>query len=344
MAAPVIQYAESSDRLTLAYSVVGSGPLLVMCDGPFQPLRGGWESTAASKLIQRFRVVRLDHRGTGVSDREAIPTRLDEQVVDLEAVVAAVTDQPVALLGYSHGGHAALTFAARHPERVTHLIVYGSPGPYQTERSAEQIKYDRMFDDLLWQGFERKNLLAQRTFAMAFVPTAPIETIDRVAASLVEHMSTEAVLAYNNASRSSTVEDVLPAIVTPTLVCHRPGDPLEFVEGGQQIASLIRGARFQALAGSDHLLRQGQPELEEFARCVTEFVLGTAADRPDGLTDRELEVLRLVASGKRNVQIAETLVISPATVTRHVSNILNKTVLSNRTELARYAMRHDLDE
>jgi pimeloyl-ACP methyl ester carboxylesterase/DNA-binding CsgD family transcriptional regulator len=315
-----------------------------MCDGPFQPLRGGWEAGAASALVQRFRVVRFDHRGTGASRREAIPTVLNEQVMDLEAVVAAVTDQPVALLGYSHGGHAALTFAARHPERVNHLIVYGSPGPYQTERSAEQIKYDRMFDDLLWQGFERKNLLAQRTFAMAFVPTAPTETIDRAAADLVDHMSTEAVLAYNDASRSSTVEDVLPAIVTRTLVCHRPDDPLEFVDGGQQIASLIRGARFQALAGSDHLLRQGQPELEEFARCVTEFVLGKATDRPDGLTGRELEVLRLVASGKRNVEIAETLVISPATVTRHVSNILKKTVLSNRTELARYAARRHLDE
>ncbi len=344
MVAPVIRYAESSDGVTLAYSVVGSGPLLVMCDGPFQSLRGGWGSGAASGLVPRFRVVRFDHRGTGVSDREIIATDLDDQVADLEAVVAAASDPPVALLGYSHGAHAALTFAARHPERVSDLIVYGSPGPYQAERSVEQIEYDNMFDDVLRHAFEHKNLLAQRTFAMAFVPTAPTETIDRMAAELADHMSTEAVLAFNAASRSSTVEDVLPAIAARTLVCHRPNDPLEFVDGGQQIASLIPGARFQALGGNDHLLREGQPELDEFARCVTEFVLGKAADRPDGLTERELEVLRLVASGKRNVQIAETLTISPATVTRHVSNILNKTVLSNRTELARYAMRHDLDE
>jgi DNA-binding NarL/FixJ family response regulator len=62
----------------------------------------------------------------------------------------------------------------------------------------------------------------------------------------------------------------------------------------------------------------------------------------NGLSSREVEVLRLIAAGKSNPQIAEELVISLNTVQRHVSNILAKTGLANRTEAAAFAHRHNL--
>ena len=63
---------------------------------------------------------------------------------------------------------------------------------------------------------------------------------------------------------------------------------------------------------------------------------------PDGLTHREAEVLRLISRGKSNSEIAEELFISPNTVAHHVTNILNKTNSSNRTEAATYAAQHGL--
>ena len=64
---------------------------------------------------------------------------------------------------------------------------------------------------------------------------------------------------------------------------------------------------------------------------------------PDGLSQREVEVLRLISSGKTNPQIGKELFISPNTVGHHVTNILNKTNTSNRTEAATYAAQHGLN-
>lgn len=343
MTAAPLRYASSSDQVRIAYSEVGKGPLLLMCDGPFLPLAGGWELGPASRLTQRLRVVRFDHRRTGASERTQRPVRIEDQVRDLETVIDAVTDQPVTLLGYSHGSHAALAFAAQQPRRVSRLVVYGSPSLFQTKRSNDQQIYDQAFDALCQQAFTG-NLFAKRAFAMAFIPTAGSPAIDRLAKQFSDHLDAATLLAFNDASRSSSVEELLPAVTVAMQVFHRRDDPLEFVEGGRQIASMIPHAEIRTLAGNDHLLLDGHPELEEFAVVVEEFVLGAGSHFPDGLTAREVEVLRLLSGGLRNLDIANALVISPATVTRHVSNILAKTGFSNRTELSRYAFRQGLSE
>ena len=73
-----------------------------------------------------------------------------------------------------------------------------------------------------------------------------------------------------------------------------------------------------------------------------ESVPAKAPAYPDGLTQREVEVLRLIAAGKSNQEVADELVISVNTVFRHVSNIFSKTGASNRTEAATYATRHGI--
>ena len=364
MATPIIRFARTVDGVQIAFSAVGEGPPLVICDGPFQPLRMGWHAGVAGRIAEWFRVVRLDHRGTGASDRDALPHGLNAQVLDLEAVAREVAPDRFALCGFSHGAHAAIAFAARHPEQVTQLVIYGSPGPNQTPRSAQQRSYDDAFDHLLEQALARDNLFARRAFAMALIPSAPLRELDAFASEFVAHISIDVMLAYNAASRASTIELLAPRIAAPTLVMHVATDPLEEVAGGQRMAALIPGAQFLSLEGRDHLLRVGQPEADTFIARVVEFVGAPVqpatqqaiVDRsgarasgermspasPDDLTPRERQVIELLARGDSNQEIARALGLSVRTVERHVGNLYTKIDARGRADAIAYAFQHGL--
>ncbi|MCZ6707606.1 MAG: alpha/beta fold hydrolase [Chloroflexi bacterium] len=346
MATPVIQFARAADGVQIAFAAVGDGRPLVLCDGPFQPLRRGWSQGIADRLAGWFQVVRLDHRGTGRSDRQAQPEGLASQVLDLEAVVDEIGAGPFALCGYSHGAHAAIAFAARHPERVTHLVIYGAPGPNQTPRSAQQQQYDAAFDRLLEQALMEENLFARRAFAMAMIPSASLPDLDQYAEEFVEHITAGVMLAYNDASRASTIELVAPDVTAPTLVLHVAADPLEEFAGGQRLAALIPGARLLSLDGTDHLLRANQPETETFVAELVNFVGAPAEAKPTSpaseLTPREREVIELLARGDSNQEIAHALGLSVRTVERHVENLYRKIAARGRADAIAYALRHDL--
>ena len=303
------------------------------------------------QLEESFQLIRLDHRGTGASERDTLPDGLHSQVLDLEAVADQAALDRFVLCGFSHGAHADIAFAARHPERVSEHIIYGSPGPYQTPRSAQQQAYDVAFDRLLEQALARDNLFARRAFTMALMPSAPLPELDTFARAFVEHITAEAMLAYNAASRASTVELLAPSIAAPTLVMHVAADPLEEVIGGQRIAALIPGTQFLALEGADHLLRAGQPEADRFVSQVLEFVGSPARPSPVqrtsstlqiDLTTRERQAIALLARGDSNREIARALGISVRTVERHLSNLYAKIDARGRADAIAYAFQHGL--
>lgn len=141
----------------------------------------------------------------------------------------------------------------------------------------------------------------------------------------------------------------LSEITSPTLVLHSVGDRRVPYEQGRQLSSLIPGAKLVDLDSNNHLLIGSEPAWKTCQAAVREFLgtgpsveAKTTADTPtpapDGLTPREVEVLRLIANGKSNQDIATQLVISFNTVTNHVKNILGKTGCANRTEAAAYAI------
>ena len=154
---------------------------------------------------------------------------------------------------------------------------------------------------------------------------------------------------------SEALPDELPKIAAPLLVVDWPQRDLP--SDGPEFASLIPGARLVTRTGKS--LWWFDPDMDSLIDLIREFVLEhtapqTAASSPAtpapsaaaspaaNLSPRELEVLRLIADGKSNPQIAEALVIAPGTVGRHVSNLLAKTGLKNRVELSRYAVQHGL--
>ncbi len=151
------------------------------------------------------------------------------------------------------------------------------------------------------------------------------------------------------------VLDRLPLVTVPTLVLHALHERAVPFEQGRQLGALIPNARMVPLESRNHLLLESEPAWQTCLSEIRNF-LGLdppgdvpsdpavqADNAPDGLTPREVEVIRLLASGKSNQEIAQELVISFNTVTNHVKNILGKTGCSNRTEAAAYAIRRGLN-
>lgn len=318
----VIRYADIGGT-SVAWASVGDGPPLVI---------GGWWSSHleldwadrrfrhfAGLLAEHRTLIRYDRPGTGLSDRAVAPITSQEQELRLlEQLVAAVAGEgPIELLGASSGSIVAAGFAAAHPDRVRNLVVYGGYA-----RGSE-----------LGPPAARESMLAligshwglgSRVLADLFLPGATAqeraefaEFQRRSATSAVAQASLRAVYAFD-------ATEILPLVRVPTLVAHRSDDRAIPFALGRDVARRIPGARFEALEGDEHFPWRG--DADALARVILRF-LGIAQPEPDvparagDLTEREREVLVLVARGLTDSEIARELVLSPHTVHRHVANI-----------------------
>ena len=195
----------------------------------------------------------------------------------------------------------------------------------------------------------------RQMFTSGFMPGATLEQ-----ASWFNELQRVSTSPENAARIQETTANIdvllrLPEITAPTLVLHANGDGRVPYEQGRQISSLIGGAELVELESDNHLLIETEPAWRVCQGAVREFLVtgpavqGGSSDLapsqppPDGLTPREVEVLRLIANGKSNQEIADELIISFNTVTNHVKNILGKTGCSNRTEAAAYAIPRGLN-
>jgi pimeloyl-ACP methyl ester carboxylesterase len=294
-------------------------------------------------LASRRMVVRYDSLGSGLSDRGAKggPMSLDRELEVLEAVLDTAGIERTAMLGISSGGCVAAAFAARRPERVEALALYGS------YRFGEEIAPANVRDAIL-SAVRSHWGLGSRLLADVFVPGASAADREAFARFQREAASTETALAHLEFVYSADVRVELEAIEAPVLVLHRRDDRAIPYELGRDLAAAIPGARLLTLTGAQHL-----PWLEDgaaVAGAVAEFVDGRpsalaqsaapgAAPEPGALSARELEVLRLVADGLSDPEIAERLVLSPHTVHRHVANIRAKLRQPSRASAVAHASR-----
>ena len=356
MADQKIGFCTTADGVRICYATVGEGPPLVKAPNWLTHLEFEWQSPIWShwwvELAAHHTLIRFDQRGSGLSDRNVDNLSFDAWVSDLEAVVEALQLEHFVLLGISQGGPVAIEYTARHPETVEKLLLYGAYSRGFLKRGGSIAEHEARVT-LTRHGWGRDDPTYRQIFTSGFMPGATAEQanwfneLQRVSTSPENAAEVQNTLAYID------VLHRLPEITAPTLVLHAVGDRRVPYEQGRQISSLIAGAKLVDLDSNNHLLIESEPAWKTCQAAVREFLgvgheanAKTDADAliaaPDGLTRREIEVLRLIANGRSNREIASELVISFNTVTNHVKNILGKTSCANRTEAAAYAIPRGL--
>jgi pimeloyl-ACP methyl ester carboxylesterase/DNA-binding CsgD family transcriptional regulator len=305
-------------------------------------------------LSKDHTVIRFDQRGSGLSERNVDDISFDAWVKDLETVVTTLELENFALLGISQGGPVAIEYLVRHPGLVNKLVMIGSYARGSLKRGESQEEFDAL-NTLTGRGWGRDDPAYRQMFTSRFMPDATAEQANWFNELQRVSTSPENAVRIRHVTSNIDVLEDLPRVDVPTLVLHSRDDRQVPFEQGRQLSSLILDARFVPLESNNHLLIANEPAWLICLSEVRNFLLsdsprgeGTqsavpAGNHPGGLTDREIEVIRLLATGKSNQDIAGELVISFNTVTNHVKNILGKTGCANRTEAAAYAIQHGLN-
>jgi pimeloyl-ACP methyl ester carboxylesterase/DNA-binding winged helix-turn-helix (wHTH) protein len=293
-----IRFAASAGGTRIAYATSGSGLLTMVRAAHWMThLEWDWQSPVYGPGIQglsrRYRLVRYDGRGCGLSDRGVAMGTLDDEVGDLEAVVDAAGVDRFVLVGRSQGGAISIRYAARHPDRVSHLVLLGAYARGGLKRGPGSTPFEEVVAmmRLLEQGWGRDNPAFRQLLTTFMFPSANAEQItsfnwlQSVAATPQDAATLHRMMADYDA-----VGD-LPNVRCPTLVMHSPRDCVVPFEEGRLIAKLITGARFESFDSPNHNALPGEPAFEHVMRAVNEFVSDTAAQSTPQRAPRTLRTV-----------------------------------------------------
>lgn len=330
----------------VAFHVLGKGPAVALLF-PYHvnhltlnwrvPLHRG----AIEFLARHFTVINLDFRGAGLSDPLNCALSLNTLSEALDTVLAKVGVQALGLCAMGAAGLIACHFASRMPDRVMGMVLVGSG---ESEANRQLLHIRRATPDV--EAELRGALLGgvgdkRNAVALAHVARA---SLDPRALAQWEHLLER--------------EKLLPlaaGVAAPALYLHAADDHLVPRPAAEALVARLANAALKVVPGKSAMdvwrnraavhdvvafLSTGQQHAHTVP--VRPANRSGKATYPAGLSERELEVVRLLAQGRTNRQIADDLFISLNTVSHHLRNIFSKTRVSNRTEVAAFAFEAGL--
>ena len=362
-AEPEIRFATARDGTRIAWTSLGDGrPLVLMPGVPLSNLEAEWRiptlARAYRRLGRRVRLIQYDGRGTGRSQRDVADVSLVGQRDDVEAVLDSAGVEQATLLGFYHSAMTSISWAARHPARVRSLILFGGAlrgwdlmrGPAtQALLTLIERDWDTFVESVThaWLGWPagEDGRLAADVFRASTSPALARATLQEAAETNVTADAgrvTAPTVVIHRADAS-----VISLSVSTALADALPNGRLEMWPGRSR--SLFFAATEAAADSADGVdagsgVKWPGPTGRRWGRRAVVVVRSGPWWRgfPGWSLPRELAVLRLLAAGETNGQIAATLGISINTVERHVSNLYRKIDVRGRAEATAWAIRHDL--
>jgi class 3 adenylate cyclase len=260
---PRIQYAKTSDGVSIAFATMGDGlpPLVQMPTIPMSHLEVEWQNPAYRRwyegLARARQIVRYDGRGMGLSDRDPLDFSVEAHVLDLEAVADRLALERFALLGTLHAGPVAVEYAARNPNRVSHLLLWCTYARGSDYSGLPEVQTLRQLIGVNWETY---------TEATADVILGrPRGDEGRwFAAYMRDSVGPDVARAILGATNEVDVSALLPEVKMPTLVLHRRQFRLGGIILARELASKIPDARLVVLEGASVA-----PYMDDTERAVT---------------------------------------------------------------------------
>jgi class 3 adenylate cyclase/pimeloyl-ACP methyl ester carboxylesterase len=271
-----IKYCRTPDGVRLAYAISGNGPPLVKSANWMNHLEYDWESPVWRHVFRGLSrdhtLIRYDARGNGMSDWDVDEVSLDAWVTDLETVVEAARVERFPLLGISQGCAIAISYAVRHPERVSHLLLYGGFALGAKKRAPQEKEKRNAMTTLMRLGWGADNPSFRQMFTGLFIPGATEEQTASFNELQRRTTSPECAARYFDLVGDLDITDLLAKVTAKTLVMNVRGDLVCPIEAGRALAVGIPGARFVALQGQNHLFLEKEQASQRFFEEIEIFL------------------------------------------------------------------------
>jgi pimeloyl-ACP methyl ester carboxylesterase/DNA-binding CsgD family transcriptional regulator len=339
-----IRFCTTPDDTQLAYAVSGEGPPLVMSATWLTHLEHQWRSLAWRPWLDAFtsehRVLRYDSRGCGLSDRNTNDLSFETWVRDFECVVEAADFRRFALVATCWGGPIAIEYAVRHPERVSHLVLYGTYARGRLRRTDRpgEIEKARVLLELTRLGWAQEDHAFLQVWASKFQPGGTLEHLRSWCEQQRAATSADTAVRLLQIDMNADVRESARKLTCPVLMVHPERDAVVPIEEGRLLASLIPDCRFVQLDTDNHMPLADEPAWSQLVDEVRRFLAEPASSHAirrnilplSELTPRERAVLEGIAKGLDNSELAASLQLSEKTVRNHITRVFDKICVEHR--------------
>jgi class 3 adenylate cyclase/pimeloyl-ACP methyl ester carboxylesterase len=277
-----IRFCQAFDGVQLAYSSAGDGSPLIKTANWLNHIEFDWDSPVWSHLLRAlatdFRLIRYDQRGNGLSDWDVPDISFEAWFKDFEAVVEAAGLDRFAILGISQGCAVAVAYAARYPERVSHLVLYGGYAQGRNKRAnPAHAQQDEALIAAISTGWGQDNPAFRQLFTSLFVPGGSPEQMEWFNELQRRTTTAENAVRIRKVQNDIDVVDEAQRVSAPTLVLHVRDDAIVPFDEGRRLAAMIPTARFVPLEGKNHLFLEQEPACQRFEEEVRAFLGATGS-------------------------------------------------------------------
>lgn len=272
-----VRYCASVDRVSIAHAQVGAGYPLIFGGSWMTHLEKDWENPGYGHymrhLAQYFKIIRYDQRGNGMSEWDDVNITFDRMVDDLGCVIDSYSHEKVAIFGASQAAAVGVAYAQSHPERVSHLILYGGyPRGRRRRGDPEAVAESEALATLIRQGWGRENPAYRQTMTSMFMPEANQDEEAWFNEFQKACGPGENIACFRELFDDIDVVHLLPEIKCPTLVIHCVGDSVAPLNEGKLLATQIPRARFVTLNSNSHMIFENDPEFPRFVESIRNFL------------------------------------------------------------------------